>query len=316
MRQPVCSIGGAFWVFMMMFNESAALSTSPARSSSSAARVFLITGATDGIGQHTAQKLASDGHGLIVHGRRPDAGVKLKTDLMKRGAAFVHYLNADLSDLSEVESLAESVSENFDRIDVLINNAGVFDPTPATSKEGYEMTWAVNVMAPFLLTRRLLPLLARGNKPRIITTSSTSQCSTLPDLSEIFARGENVRPNAHGDYSRSKLGDLMFTRELASILSSQKDERLSGIKCLSMDPGTVNTKMLKAGWGACGISVSEANNTYKVAATEFGAEQESGSYHFGFRGGGKDKGEREALLAGLEEHTGCTYSELRDCLIY
>eukprot|EP00978_Attheya_sp_CCMP212_P013479 scaffold33893_cov61-Attheya_sp.AAC.1 len=236
-------------IILSMANESKALS-------SQAPRIFFVTGATDGIGRHTVQKLASDGHGLIVHGRREEVGVELKEELMKRGAAFVHYLNADLSDLSEVETLGNSAFDTIDRIDVLINNAGVFDPTPCTSKQGYETTWAVNVMAPFLLTRRLLPLLMRGDKPRIITTSSISQSDTLPeDMAELFTKGEeNIHKNTHRAYSHSKLGDAMFTKKLARLLSSQKDPRLSEIKCLTMDPGTVNTKMLLAGWGRCGIS--------------------------------------------------------------
>ena len=268
--------------------------------------------ATDGIGRHTARKIASDGHGLIVHGRRPDAGADLESDLKGRGAAFAHYLNADLSDLGEVEGLAEAVARTTDRIDVLVNNAGVYDPDPPLSAQGFEATWAVNVMAPFLLTRRLLPLIARGDKPRIVTTSSISRSSSLPSLTDLFATGDAAVGGAHRTYSCSKLGDAMFTKKLAQILSSRDESRLSAIKCLTMDPGTVNTKMLLAGWGACGISVDKADNTYKLAATEYGARQESGSYHFGFGSGGdaEDQEKLDSLWGALEEHTGCTYSDI------
>jgi len=276
-------------------------------------RIFFVTGATDGIGRHTAQKLAADGHGLVVHGRRPAAGSDLIADLRRRGAAFVHYLNADLGDLEQVEHLAtETERLGLIKIDVLINNAGVFDPEPRTSAQGYDMTWAVNVMAPFVLTRRLLPLISKGDKPRIITTSSISQSLSLPNLSELFARGDEIKSySAHRSYSNSKLGDLMFTAKLAKVLASQSDPRLSSIQCLTMDPGTVNTKMLLAGWGACGIPVKKANNTYKLAATPYGEEAPSGSYHFGGRASpdSKDDAKLSSLWKALELHTGCTYDD-------
>mmetsp|Transcript_5162 Transcript_5162/g.7851 ORF Transcript_5162/g.7851 Transcript_5162/m.7851 type:complete len:332 (+) Transcript_5162:39-1034(+) len=298
---------------MNALTATSALASSP--------RVFYVTGATDGIGMHTAKKLAKDGHGLIVHGRNPSKGAELEAELQKCGAAFVHYLNADLADLPQVENLAkESASlmerHGIDHIDVLINNAGVFDPTPATSYQGFDTTWAVNVMAPFLLTRRLLPWIAKGTEPRIITTSSISQSDSLPPLDELFQKGtpnSNNGPfSSHKSYSYSKLGDLMFTKQLANILASCSSPQLSCIKCLTMDPGTVNTKMLLAGWGPCGIDVSQADNTYKLAATDYGGRQESGSYHFGFRAASssKDPQKLKDLWTALEHHTGCSYDDI------
>mmetsp|Transcript_51497 Transcript_51497/g.77025 ORF Transcript_51497/g.77025 Transcript_51497/m.77025 type:complete len:110 (-) Transcript_51497:48-377(-) len=109
----------------------------------------------------------------------------------------------------------------------------------------------------------------------------------------------------------------MFTSKLASILSSQSNnKRLSTIKCLTMDPGTVNTKMLIAGWGACGIPVKRANNTYKLAATEYGSQQISGSYHFG--GSVSPDAKNPEILNEfwkvLEKNTGCSYDNLDKCL--
>lgn len=221
--------------------------------SSALARTILITGATDGIGQHTAKQLAADGNILLVHGRRPNVGSDLVKDLKKRGAKEVCYFNADLADLDQVNAFANEVLKTTNTIDVLINNAGVFDPTPAHSVQGYDMTWAVNVMAPFLLTRKLLPLVANSQDdcPRIITTSSISQSSSLPKLEELFKTNGKAK-SAHSAYSHSKLGDLMITVQLAKILNAHQDEKYKRIKCLTMDPGTVNTKMLLAGWGPCG----------------------------------------------------------------
>lgn len=216
-------------------------------------------------------------------------------------------------------------------LDCLINNAGVFDPTPRISTQGYDMTMAVNVLAPFVLTRLLLPCLVRGNEPRIITTSSVSQSRTLPNLNSLFE--PSLPYSAHSSYSHSKLGDLLFTVQLAKVLSSYapKEEdlplrsshlldNLRRIQCLTMDPGTVNTKMLLAGWGPCGISVNDANNTYKLATmAEYahGASgAKSGSYHFGW-GMSRDAHDGTKLVDFWNMMSDCTdisYDDLsRDC---
>jgi len=253
-----------------------------ANSSPMRSRTFMITGATDGIGKHTSQRLASNGHALLIHGRKAitdEAVTSMIGDLEKRGAAKVAYLQADLNDLFQVELLADGAVEvlrdwqkkDVPGLDVLINNAGVFDPEPRHSAQGYDSTMAVNVLAPFVLTRKLLPSLVHGNEPRIITTSSISQSWQLPDLDSLFARKSETgaydnKPlsySAHSFYSHSKLGDLMITAQLARLLSNyemplnQKNnlglpqmellDNLRRIQCLTMDPGTVNTKMLLAG---------------------------------------------------------------------
>lgn len=193
---------------------------------------------------------------------------------------------------------------------------GIFDPPlPAKSAQGYDQTLAVNVMAPFLLTRRLLPLIAASTDPcpRIITTSSISQSGSLPPLTDLFSVNREPK-SAHRAYSDSKLCDHLFTVQLSKILNSQNDDRLSRIKCLTMDPGTVNTKMLLAGWGACGIPVSRADNTYELA-TEYGAQQESGTGHFGIgRRQPADGGKLMELWEWLEESTGCRYGDIGEDL--
>lgn len=323
--------------------------------STSRPRTFLITGTTDGIGKHTSQKLASDGgHALLIHGRKSPSDSIVKSliqDLKSRGASQVAYLQADLSDLDQVESLAERAIEQLQSwqsssespppsLDVLLNNAGVFDPEPRRSVQGYDATMAINVLAPYVLTRKLLPSLVRGEGVRIITTSSISQSRTLPDVDALFARklenGEykdGIQPlpySGHSFYSYSKLGDLLFTVQLAKLLSkyhpnSENEysqdllDKMQSIQCLTMDPGTVNTKMLLAGWGPCGIPVEKANNTYKLASGAeyaFGESAKSGSYHFG--GGASNDSKDEMKLNmfwnKLAECTGVNYDDLSDCL--
>ena len=279
-------------------------------------RTIFLTGATDGIGKHTCEKLASDGHNLLIHGRKSpsDSVVKsLVQDLQSLGAEEVAYLQADLSDLDQVEDLAKQAITQLQAwqscndvplLDALINNAGVFDPDTRHSVQGYENTMAINVLAPFVLTRRLLPSLIRNAKDksdtRIITTSSISQSSTLPDIDMLFAK-RGKTPSGHSSYSYSKLGDLLFTVQLAKLTSSYN------IQCLTMDPGTVNTKMLLAGWGACGIPVKRANNTYKLATGEeyaFGRVP-SGSYHFG-GSPSRDSNDDEKLQVFWDKLAECT----------
>jgi len=320
-------------------------------SSSPRPRTFFITGATDGIGKFTSQKIASEGgHALLVHGRKglnDPAVTSLIRDLERGGAYRVSYLRADLNDLREVEKLADDAKavlkewqgqgdseETVPSLDVLINNAGVFDPEKRHSMQGYDSTMAINVLAPYVITRKLLPCLVRGDEAQIITTSSISQSSTLPDLDRLFARieGSNydtdpLPHSAHTSYSHSKLGDLLFTVKLAKVLANYQPGKglqtnllgkIHHIQCLTMDPGTVNTKMLLAGWGACGIPVSKATNTYKLATSPdyaFG-RVESGSYHFGFRESSEARNDAKlnAFWKKLEECTGCSYDDLSDCL--
>ena len=282
-------------------------------STSANIRTFFITGATDGIGRHTALKLAFDGHRVLVHGRKSpgsDAVRDLLTEMKSRGAHSTTYFQADLLDLREVGQLAEAVQKETDKIDVLINNAGVFAPSKRASAQGYDVTWAVNVLAPFKLTMLLLPVVARGSNPRIIITSSISQSPTLPSDIDSIGLAGGPYSQAHPAYEVSKLADRLFTVGLADRLRTSKDPKLSAIKCLTMDPGTVNTKMLRAGWSEYGIPLSIADNTYKLAALDVN-HLESGSYSFG--GAGSPDATRpdkvNTLWNLLEKQTGCVYSK-------
>ena len=262
------------------------MSTMDGMSTNNSIRTFFITGATDGIGRHTALKLASDRHRVLVHGRKsPDDDVvrKLLAEMHRRGAHSTRYFQANLLDLRQVSQLAEAVKNETDKIDVLINNAGVFNPSEKVSAQGYDATWAVNVLAPFKLTMLLLPVIARGTNPRIITTSSMSQSSFFPSDVDSIGIANGAYSGPHTGYSLSKLGDRLFTVGLADRLGASKNPRLSAIKCLTMDPGTVNTKMLRAGWGYFGLDVNDADNTY-ILATSNVDHLDSGSYAFGGRG--------------------------------
>jgi NAD(P)-dependent dehydrogenase (short-subunit alcohol dehydrogenase family) len=135
-----------------------------------------------------------------------------------------------------------------------MNNAGVFAEDHIITSEGLELTFAVNVVAPFIVTSLVLPLLLR-QKSRIVIASSISQSSSIRDWKDMsYSR----RPySAHTAYSESKLLDAVLTMEMANRFQ-QASIGTDRITCNCLDPGTVNTKMLLSGWGPCGIDVEDA----------------------------------------------------------
>lgn len=199
-------------------------------------QTILLTGATDGIGKQTALRLAQLQYHLLVHGRNPGKLLQLISEIKeKTGNPHIEYYTADLSSLEEVRKLAIDVLNRHPQIEILINNAGVGFADPRYSKDGYELRFAVNYLAPFLLTRLLLPALKNAVSARIINVSSAGQ---LPlDFNNLMFEKNFDGVNA---YRQSKLALIMFTIDLAEEL---KDE---GITVNSLHPGTyLNTKMVR-----------------------------------------------------------------------
>ena len=172
---------------------------------------ILITGASDGLGRALAHDLAGAGHRLILHGRDP---TRLAEVAERTGGESVR---ADLSSLAEVRALAGTVRERHDRLDVLVNNAGVgFGPPGGgreLSKDGYELRFAVNYLAPYLLTRLLLPLLRRSAPARVVNVASAGQAPV--DLDDLM-----MERGYHGveAYRQAKLALIADTFTLAGEL--------------------------------------------------------------------------------------------------
>jgi len=199
-------------------------------------RTIVITGATDGLGKGLASELATTGARLILHGRNEEKGQALLEELRPKATGELEFRRAHFKSLDEVRELADSLQEE-DRIDVLVNNAGIGTAGPREdSEDGYELTFQVNYLAPFLLTRRLLPLIKSTAPSRIVNVSSAGQ--TPIDFDDVMLEDSYSGFQA---YSQSKLALVMFTFDLAEELEG------SGVTVNCLHPGTyLPTKMVKA----------------------------------------------------------------------
>jgi len=199
-------------------------------------RTIVITGATDGLGKGLASELATTGARLILHGRNEKKGQALLEELRPKATGELEFRRAHFKSLDEVRELADSLQEE-DRIDVLVNNAGIGTAGPREdSEDGYELTFQVNYLAPFLLTRRLLPLIKSTAPSRIVNVSSAGQ--TPIDFDDVMLEDSYSGFQA---YSQSKLALVMFTFDLAEELEG------SGVTVNCLHPGTyLPTKMVKA----------------------------------------------------------------------
>jgi NAD(P)-dependent dehydrogenase (short-subunit alcohol dehydrogenase family) len=202
-------------------------------------KVVLITGSTDGLGRDAARRIADAGARVLVTGRSQERGDSLVDEITKNGKGSAKFYRADLASLDEVRRLADAVLRDNQRLDILINNAGVgfvFDSTRKFSAEGHEMHFAVNYLAHYLLTKRLLPLIVASAPSRIINVSSGSQ--TAIDFDDVMmAKGYN---GGRG-YAQSKLAQVMMTIDMAPALEKQ------GVLTYSLHPATtMATTMARA----------------------------------------------------------------------
>ncbi len=203
-----------------------------------AAPVILVTGSTDGIGKATARELAVRGAEVILHGRDHGKGEKVFQELKAvTGNSALSLITADFSEQKNVRRLAEEVSSCYDRLDVLINNAGTGKKERIITPDGIEMTFAVNYLAPFLLTRLLLPLLKTGAASRVVNVSSVTH-NFIKKIDWDNLQGEKGY-TVYGMYALTKFANITFTYMLAERLAG------NGITVNCVNPGVVSTKLLK-----------------------------------------------------------------------
>lgn len=202
-------------------------------------KVMVITGATSGIGLAAASALAGRGAFVIGVGRSPERCAQAReTILSQHPGAQIEYLVADLASQRQVRALAATIRERLStlsggRLDVLVNNAAQVVIRYSATEEGYERQFAVNHLAPFLLTHELLPALRAAPAARIVTVSSDSHRHTRIHWNDVMLRRFY---NPLLAYKQSKLANILFTLELNRRLGAD-----SSLRAYAADPGLVQT---------------------------------------------------------------------------
>jgi len=202
-------------------------------SNSNVSRIGVVTGASSGIGLYTALGLARTGMRVVMVGRdraRTDAARRFVIE--RAGSDRVEIALAEFSRLAEVRRLAEELLAGHDRLDVLVNNAGLMSSRYRLSPDGFELTFAVNHLAPFLLTNLLLDRLKASAPARVVTVASEAHRRERIDLDTLT---KGIGWGQRKAYGRSKLCNILFNRELAERLSG------SGVVATCLHPGVVAT---------------------------------------------------------------------------
>jgi len=239
-------------------------------------KTILITGSTDGVGRVVAHRLGAAGARVLVHGRDAARGKATVAEIEAAGGK-AEFLVADLSSLAEVRRLAEAVRARTDRLDILINNAGIGTAGQGAkrqvSADGYELRFAVNYLAGFLLTSELLPLLRASAPARIVNVASAGQRAI--DFGDVMLTRSYDGVRA---YCQSKLAQILFTIGLAEQLKG------SGVTVNALHPASyMNTTMVRLAGVTPWSSVETGADAILNLATSPALEGRSGLYFDGLR---------------------------------
>jgi NAD(P)-dependent dehydrogenase (short-subunit alcohol dehydrogenase family) len=237
-------------------------------------KLILLTGATDGIGKETARQLVALGHEVIVHGRDRQKVAVVVDELQRAsGRTLPEPLIADFSSLQEVRRMGADLNARGVVVDVLLHNAGVFVRTAQRSVDGYELTIAVNHLAPFLLTQLVIESLKQAQQGRVVVVSSVAHGRGSLDLAVIDDKASQPGFTGYRAYADSKLMNVLFSNELAKRLSS------TSVTSNALHPGVVSTKLLTEGFKMKGQdSVDDGAATSVFLATDPSVSKTSGRY--------------------------------------
>lgn len=248
-------------------------------------KTALVTGSTDGVGRVVAEQLGKMGARVLVHGRDWTRGERVVSDI-RAGGGTADLLVADLASLDDVRRLADAVRATTDRLDILINNAGIGSAgaTRQTSADGYELRFAVNYLAGFLLTYLLLPLIKQSAPARVVNVASAGQQAM--DFPDVMLTHDYSGLRA---YRQSKLAQILFTVDLARELEG------TGVTVNALHPATyMNTTMVRRA-GATPIStVEQGAEAILNLAVGQAVEGRTGLY---FNGLGEARADRQAYDA-------------------
>lgn len=234
--------------------------------------LVLVTGATDGIGRETARALTRRGARVLVHGRDPGRLRATAEELAQIGGRPVpEPVAADLASLAAVRSLAAEIDARGHRLAVVVHNAGVYMKRRDLSADGHEMTFAVNHLAPFLLTHLLLDRACGAELRRIVNVSSIAHSRGRVDLEDPQLLRQPF--NSYASYATSKLANVLFTVELARRLAAR------GVAVNALHPGVASTKLLTEGFEMEGSdSLADSSATSVLLALDSSVEGVSGRY--------------------------------------
>lgn len=242
-------------------------------------KIVFITGATSGIGKVTAIELALRGAVVIAAYRDFSKAETLMIEFNKQRIpetkGLVDLIYCDLSSIASINNACESLKENYRKLDILINNAGVWNWRFVKSQDGYEETFAVNVLAPILITNNLLEIM--GNRDSKIIYTSSGLHKGIINFNDIEFKKSFRGSKA---YRQSKLCDIIIARYYSTLLADK------GISAYSLHPGMVNTDLGRSAkpifryiFKAFGISPEKGAETLIYLATEEKSKLKSGEYY-------------------------------------
>jgi NAD(P)-dependent dehydrogenase (short-subunit alcohol dehydrogenase family) len=227
----------------------------------------LVTGATSGVGEAVAQALAGHGHDVIVHGRDQGKCARVVGAIESSGGRACAEV-CDLASLSEVAAMATRLAKG--AVDAVVNNAGVWLNERVQTRDGYEATWQINHLAPFLLTTMLLPGLLERPDARVINLSSSGHRAGSIDFEDVNLERSFTGMRA---YCQSKLANVLFTQELARQTSG------TSLVTHALHPGAVQTKLLAA-TGFKPPAMSAAQSAHNCVALAVGPSARDSSGHY------------------------------------
>ncbi len=263
-------------------------------------KTVLVTGSTDGLGRELARALAADGAHVIVHGRNAERGQALVDEITQTGVGSAKFVGADFASLDAVRAFADTIAKDYPRLDLLVNNAGIGladDHPRETSADGFELHWAVNYLAGWVLIHRLRPALEAAAPSRIVNVASLS--ADPIDFDDVNLELPGAAKRAYG---QSKLAQVSMTTELAPGFVAD------GITMISVHPATMmNTTMIAKLDLPPRTSVDEGRIAVMSLITA--PELEAGAFYVGAKLGtphaqARDAEARARLVALSAEQTG------------